>query len=42
MAELQVTEDSMEWDYDLLLAEIASELNAEKAELQRQDVKAAA
>lgn len=32
----------MEWDYEVILTEIASELNAEKLEFQQHQIKAAA
>ena len=35
---MQVAEELVEWDYDMLLTEIASELNAEKLELQRHTI----
>ena len=42
MAELQVAEELVEWDHEFLLTELASELNAEKAELHLHDIEAAA
>lgn len=39
---MQVAEELVEWDYDMMLTEISSELNAEKLELQPHEIANAA
>ena len=41
-AQMQAVEELVEWDYEILLMEISSEMNADKLEIQPQGIVSAA